>query len=122
MDVAFLLSGLDPAQPCFRTVDDTERLDATDADYVDIIHTNGRLLSKIGFGFPERTGKAFSVPTNLGSVIQLLLFMVNESGTTILDKVSKFLGHLKSSFCLRLRPHGCQFGHMDVRDYNMYTR
>lgn len=54
--VLFLL-GLDPAQPCFWTNDLTERLDHTDADFVDIIHTNGRLMSKIGFGFPDRTGK-----------------------------------------------------------------
>ncbi|KAJ8733859.1 hypothetical protein PYW07_014410 [Mythimna separata] len=56
------ITGLDPAQPCFRTTDSTERLDATDADYVDIIHTNGRLLSRIGFGFPDRNGHADFYP------------------------------------------------------------
>ncbi|KAJ0181334.1 hypothetical protein K1T71_003419 [Dendrolimus kikuchii] len=56
------ITGLDPAQPCFRTEDSTERLDATDADFVDVIHTNGRLLSKIGFGFPDPTGTADFYP------------------------------------------------------------
>ncbi|XP_026726325.1 pancreatic triacylglycerol lipase-like isoform X1 [Trichoplusia ni] len=56
------ITGLDPAQPCFRTSDSTERLDATDADFVDIIHTNGRLLSRIGFGFPDPTGHADFYP------------------------------------------------------------
>lgn len=49
--------GLDPAQPCFRTANRTERLDETDADFVDVIHTNARLLQRIGFGLPEPTGK-----------------------------------------------------------------
>lgn len=48
--------GLDPAQPCFRTSNIAERLDKSDADFVDVIHTNGRLLKKIGFGLPEPTG------------------------------------------------------------------
>ncbi|XP_072935712.1 pancreatic triacylglycerol lipase-like [Epargyreus clarus] len=56
------ITGLDPAQPCFRTTDRTERLDETDADFVDVIHTNGRLLSRIGFGFPEPTGHADFYP------------------------------------------------------------
>lgn len=56
------ITGLDPAQPCFRTDDSTERLDASDADFVDVIHTNGRLLSKIGFGFPDPTGTADFYP------------------------------------------------------------
>ncbi|KPJ13766.1 Pancreatic triacylglycerol lipase [Papilio machaon] len=56
------ITGLDPAQPCFRTNNLVERLDSTDADFVDVIHTNGRLLSKIGFGFPDPTGHADFYP------------------------------------------------------------
>ncbi|KAI5642295.1 lipase domain-containing protein [Phthorimaea operculella] len=56
------ITGLDPAQPCFRTSDRTERLDDSDADFVDVIHTNGRLLNKIGFGLPDPTGHADFYP------------------------------------------------------------
>ncbi|XP_049887143.1 pancreatic triacylglycerol lipase-like [Pectinophora gossypiella] len=56
------ITGLDPAQPCFRTSDRTERLDESDADFVDVIHTNGRLLKKIGFGLPDPTGHADFYP------------------------------------------------------------
>ncbi|XP_060810317.1 pancreatic triacylglycerol lipase [Amyelois transitella] len=56
------ITGLDPAQPCFLTTDHTERLDKTDADFVDVIHTNGRLLKKIGFGLPDPTGHADFYP------------------------------------------------------------
>ncbi|KAI8430110.1 hypothetical protein MSG28_000524, partial [Choristoneura fumiferana] len=56
------ITGLDPAQPCFRTSDISERLDKSDADFVDVIHTNGRLLKKIGFGLPEPTGHADFYP------------------------------------------------------------
>ncbi|XP_031776528.1 pancreatic triacylglycerol lipase-like isoform X3 [Apis florea] len=47
------ITGLDPAQPCFRNVDSSMKLHKSDASFVDVIHTNGRLLSKIGLGLPE---------------------------------------------------------------------
>ncbi|XP_068628844.1 pancreatic triacylglycerol lipase-like [Battus philenor] len=56
------ITGLDPAQPCFRTNNLVERLDASDADFVDVMHTNGRLLERIGFGFPEPAGHADFYP------------------------------------------------------------
>ncbi|KAJ3640175.1 hypothetical protein Zmor_003491 [Zophobas morio] len=55
--------GLDPAAPYF-TVDNTNnRLDPTDADYVQIIHTNGRFL-----GFSSSIGHADYYPN--GGMIQ----------------------------------------------------
>ena len=50
------ITGLDPAQPCFKNADSTMKLHKTDALFVDIIHTNGRLLSEIGLGLPEPIG------------------------------------------------------------------
>lgn len=49
------ITGLDPALPCFNTTSLKDRLDPTDADFVDVIHTNGK-LAVIGFGFPYPTG------------------------------------------------------------------
>ncbi|XP_023947933.1 pancreatic triacylglycerol lipase [Bicyclus anynana] len=56
------ITGLDPAQPCFQTSNRVERLDDTDADFVDVIHTNGRLLHRIGFGLPDPIGHADFYP------------------------------------------------------------
>lgn len=65
--------GLDPAQPCFATSNDIERLDASDADFVDIIHTNGRMLKKIGFGMPEAMGKeASNIDTIKGNNVTVI--------------------------------------------------
>ncbi|KAK2581221.1 hypothetical protein KPH14_008019 [Odynerus spinipes] len=50
------ITGLDPAQPCFRNTDSSIHLDKTDAPFVDVIHTNGRLLSHLGLGLPEPIG------------------------------------------------------------------
>ncbi|XP_028166304.1 phospholipase A1-like [Ostrinia furnacalis] len=45
------VTGLDPAGPCFRSLPSKYRLDSSDAERVDIIHTNID-----GFGIAERLG------------------------------------------------------------------
>lgn len=41
------ITGLDPAMPFFVTVNRDQKLDATDADFVDVIHTNAFVQGKI---------------------------------------------------------------------------
>ncbi|OXU17332.1 hypothetical protein TSAR_015634 [Trichomalopsis sarcophagae] len=50
------ITGLDPAQPCFVTADETLKLGKDDAEYVDVIHTNARQLIHLGLGLPEQLG------------------------------------------------------------------
>ncbi|XP_077293929.1 phospholipase A1-like [Arctopsyche grandis] len=50
------ITGLDPAQPCFITTDLNNLLDKSDADFVDVIHTNGRALANLGLGVPNTCG------------------------------------------------------------------
>lgn len=54
--IANRITGLDPAQPCFKNADKSMHLHKTDAPFVDVIHTNGKLLSEIGLGLPEVLG------------------------------------------------------------------
>lgn len=42
--------GLDPAGPLFESQDPRARLDATDANFVDVIHSNGEQLILGGLG------------------------------------------------------------------------
>jgi hypothetical protein len=42
-----LVIGLDPALPLFATLSDAWKLDSGDADFVDVIHTNGGIFGKI---------------------------------------------------------------------------
>lgn len=50
------ITGLDPAQPCFKTADLALKLDKNDAPFVDVIHTNGQFLKKLGLGLPQPIG------------------------------------------------------------------
>lgn len=50
------ITGLDPAQPCFRNADPSVHLHKNDAPFVDVIHTNGKLLTSLGLGLPEVIG------------------------------------------------------------------
>ncbi|KAF9815021.1 hypothetical protein SFRURICE_010579 [Spodoptera frugiperda] len=88
------ITGLDPAQPCFWTTDSTERLDLQDADFVDIIHTNGRLLSRIGFGFPDPNGHADFYPN--GGMKQPGCY--NET-TSIWSRLIPFSSRLQQAIC-----------------------
>ncbi|XP_068239887.1 endothelial lipase-like [Palaemon carinicauda] len=45
------ITGLDPAGPSFECVKEDEVLDASDADFVDIIHTNSGCLSRGHLGY-----------------------------------------------------------------------
>ncbi|EZA53331.1 Exosome component [Ooceraea biroi] len=50
------ITGLDPAQPCFKRAEASAHLHKTDAPFVDVIHTNGRLLRRLGLGLPDAIG------------------------------------------------------------------
>lgn len=42
------VSGLDPAKPLYRMAGPEDRIDKTDAKFVDIIHTNAEILGLFG--------------------------------------------------------------------------
>ncbi|EFN85764.1 Pancreatic lipase-related protein 1 [Harpegnathos saltator] len=50
------ITGLDPAGPLFESQDPRARLDATDANFVDVIHSNGEQLILGGLGSWEPMG------------------------------------------------------------------
>ncbi|XP_066596139.1 phospholipase A1-like [Prorops nasuta] len=56
------ITGLDPAQPCFKNVASSVYLNKNDAPFIDIIHTNGKLLLNLGLGLPQPIGHADFYP------------------------------------------------------------
>lgn len=50
------ISGLDPAGPYFENTDSRVRLDEGDAKFVDVIHTDGKQLLKLGIGLMQKSG------------------------------------------------------------------
>lgn len=79
--LAWLFEGLDPASPLFETtsgvVDPEHRLDPTDAQFVDVIHTSGP-----AFGFLAPLGHADFYP-NDGKIPQ--------PGCSYAPTISKYL-------------------------------
>ena len=57
----FFLLGLDPAEPYFQYTDPLVRLDPGDADFVDVIHTDGASIISGGFGMNQSVGVVFKV-------------------------------------------------------------
>jgi hypothetical protein len=62
------ISGLDPAGPLFENTDPQVRLDPTDADYVDVIHTNAGSLLSASFGMMMPVGHVDFYPN--GGLVQ----------------------------------------------------
>lgn len=70
------ITGLDPAQPCFKHSKKVLQLDQNDAPFVDIIHTNGRVLSKLGLGLPNPIGITYfccSVPIKIWKINEIFV-------------------------------------------------
>ena len=52
------ITALDPAQPCFKHIDPIYKVDKTDADFVDVIHTQTGMGKGIsGFGLKQPLGE-----------------------------------------------------------------
>lgn len=47
---------MDPAEPDFEHLSEGIRLDPADANFVDVIHTNGAPLSSLGYGLMQASG------------------------------------------------------------------
>ena len=57
-----LLKGLDPAKPYFDIVGEERRLQPTDAEFVDVIHTNSGGLLDAAVSLPEPVGQVDFYP------------------------------------------------------------
>lgn len=47
---------MDPAEPDFEHLSEGIRLDPADANFVDVIHTNGAPISNLGYGLMQASG------------------------------------------------------------------
>lgn len=58
------ITGLDPAEPYFQNMPTIVRLDPSDADFVDAIHTDGKSILLLGFGMEQPVGHIDFYPNN----------------------------------------------------------
>ena len=56
------ITGLDPAGPYFEFTDPNVRLDQSDAQFVDVIHTDGQTHIQLGLGLLQPLGHADFYP------------------------------------------------------------
>ncbi|XP_067140187.1 pancreatic lipase-related protein 2-like [Centruroides vittatus] len=58
------ITGLDPAEPFFQNMPTTVRLDPSDADFVDVIHSDAKTILLLGFGMEQQVGHIDFYPNN----------------------------------------------------------
>ncbi|XP_042897481.1 pancreatic lipase-related protein 2 [Parasteatoda tepidariorum] len=58
------ITGCDPAEPYFQNMPTSVRLDPSDADYVDVIHSDATDIMFIGFGMSHSVGHVDFFPNN----------------------------------------------------------
>ncbi|KFM59547.1 Pancreatic triacylglycerol lipase, partial [Stegodyphus mimosarum] len=58
------ITGCDPAEPYFQNMPPSVRLDPTDADFVDVIHSDATDIMFIGFGMSHMVGHVDFYPNN----------------------------------------------------------
>lgn len=56
VNIMSIIIAMDPAGPFFENLDPLIRVDPTDADYVDVMHTNGGSLLSASFGMVAPCG------------------------------------------------------------------
>lgn len=110
------ITGLDPAEPHFSKTDPIVRLDPTDADFVDVIHTDGGLFISGGLGILQPIGHVDYYPN--GGVEQpgckegVMSYMSKNSGS-FYRGIKQMIGcnHVRSYqyFTESINPRLCQF-------------
>ena len=96
------ISGLDPAAPLFTETDAIVRLDRSDAQFVDIVHSDANPLMKGGLGIHQRIGHVDFFPNggfdNPGCDMKLQEVMRNHRRHALFETMQQFLGcnHLRS--------------------------
>ncbi|GLH06117.1 Phospholipase A1 1 [Gryllus bimaculatus] len=58
------ITGLDPAEPYFQGLPPFVRLDPSDANFVDVIHTDGKSIFLLGYGMSQPCGHLDFYPNN----------------------------------------------------------
>ncbi|XP_023228761.1 pancreatic triacylglycerol lipase-like [Centruroides sculpturatus] len=58
------ITGLDPAEPYFQGLPPIVRLDETDADFVDAVHTDSKSILMMGLGMSQLVGHVDFFPNN----------------------------------------------------------
>lgn len=86
----YIVLALDPASPCFAYSEEDMRVDPSDADFVDVIHTSGR-DDILGLGLQKPVGKhlcwynLFLIITNIYTLIYICI-QVMSIFTPMVDK------------------------------------
>jgi len=128
------ITGLDPAEPYFQWLHSSIRLDPSDAEFVDVIHTNGESIFNIlvggsGFGLMQRCGHVDFYPN--GGLRQpgcdhkdLCKDIFRGNIKEITDKVACSHGRAISYFIesLRAAASGCSFKSTACGSYRQFSK
>ncbi|XP_043240458.1 pancreatic lipase-related protein 2-like [Amphibalanus amphitrite] len=124
------ITGLDPAEPYFEDTDVIVHLDPTDAQYVDIIHSDGRSMAFLGAGFTKANGHVDFFPNDgknqpgCGDLDAEIEGLIWDLETLDFVAAAGLLGcsHARSHqiFVESLREQSCSFLAFQCADYDEY--
>ncbi|XP_043201132.1 inactive pancreatic lipase-related protein 1-like isoform X4 [Amphibalanus amphitrite] len=124
------ITGLDPGQPYFEGTQPEVHLDSTDAEFVDIIHTDGRDLLYVGFGFQGPCGDVDFYPNGgksqpgCGDFEANVASLIYDLETNNIDEIGGIFNcpHDRSHelFIATLTEHECPFVSFPCKDYAEY--
>lgn len=118
------ITGLDPASPLFEGYDAYHRLDPSDAQFVDVIHSNGDGVLRGGLGSLQPMGHVDFYPNGGRVQVGCNSVIVSALSDIIYGKWQTLCNHRRALnfFMDTLETNSCKFRSFNCESYESYLR
>ena len=117
------ITGLDPASPLFEGYDEKARLDPNDAEFVDVIHSNGDSFFRGGLGSFQPMGHVDFYPNGGRNQVGCNSVLVGAISDIFYRKWQSLCHHRRAfRFFIDSMVSTCQFSAFGCESYEKYLR